>query len=105
MQRDRAYRRLIVEPLEVAGVDRFAENAVVIRARMKTRPLQQWTIGREYNRRLKNRFDELGIEIPFPQRTLHLATPAAMPAFPAPVLATGGSGAPDGMAENVAETR
>lgn len=77
---------------------------MVIRARLKTRPLQQWTIGREFNRRLKKRFDELGIEIPFPQRTLHLATSAvATSAFPAPVVAT--SGAPDGAAENAAEAR
>ncbi len=99
LQRERAYRRLIVEPLEIAGVDRFAESAVVIRARMKTRPLQQWTVGREFNRRLKKRFDELGIEIPFPQRTLHVATPATgAQAFPAPAPAT--TGAPDGHATN-----
>jgi small conductance mechanosensitive channel len=105
MQRERAYRRLIVEPLEIAGVDRFADSAVVIRARMKTRPLQQWTVGREYNRRLKKRFDELGIEIPFPQRTLHVATPAPAggPTFPAPAMASGG--APDGPATNTAEAR
>ncbi|TVQ35039.1 MAG: hypothetical protein EA356_08680 [Geminicoccaceae bacterium] len=75
MQRERAYRRLILEPLDVAGVDRFADSAVVIRARIKTRPLQQWTVGREFNRRLKQRFDALGIEIPFPQRTLHMIDP------------------------------
>jgi len=105
MQRERAYRRLIVEPLEIAGVDRFAESAVVIRARLKTRPLQQWTVGREYNRRLKKRFDELGIQIPFPQRTLHVATPAAAASatFPAPAMASGG--APDGPATNAADSR
>jgi small conductance mechanosensitive channel len=69
---------------------------------MKTRPLQQWTVGREYNRRLKKRFDELGIEIPFPQRTLHVATPAAATtAFPG--VAPARSGVPDGLADNVAE--
>jgi len=99
MQRDRAFRRLIVEPLEIAGVDQFTESAVVIRARIKTRPLQQWTVGREYNRRLKKRFDELGIEIPFPQQTLHVATPrAATTTFPSPAMAT--SGAADGPATN-----
>jgi small conductance mechanosensitive channel len=103
MQRERAYRRLIVEPLEIAGVDRFAENAVVVRARMKTRPLQQWTVGREYNRRLKKRFDELGIEIPFPQRTLHVATPAAI--FPDGAKPVPAGGAPDGVAANAAEGR
>ncbi|MGF1476161.1 MAG: mechanosensitive ion channel domain-containing protein [Geminicoccaceae bacterium] len=70
MQKDRSVRRLILEPIDVAGVDRFDESAVIIKARFKTRPLQQWTVGREFNRRLKRRFDELGIEIPFPYRTL-----------------------------------
>jgi small-conductance mechanosensitive channel len=90
MQRERAYRRLILDPLDVAGVDRFEDSAVVIRARIKTRPLQQWTVGREFNRRLKQRFDALGIEIPFPQRTLHMIPqPGAqqVPAAPPPGMA------------------
>jgi small conductance mechanosensitive channel len=71
MRQDAYFRRLIVEPLEVAGVDRFADSAVVIKARFKTRPLRQWEVSREFNRRIKNRFDELGIEIPFPHQTLY----------------------------------
>ncbi len=84
LQRERPYRRLILEPLDVAGVDRFADSAVVIRARIKTRPLQQWTVGREFNRRLKQRFDALGIEIPFPQRTLHMVQVPGAPASAPP---------------------
>ncbi|HSO59547.1 MAG TPA: mechanosensitive ion channel domain-containing protein [Desulfobacterales bacterium] len=61
----------ILEPLEVLGVDQFADSAVIIKARIKTRPIKQWTVGREFNRRMKKRFDELGIEIPFPHRTLY----------------------------------
>jgi moderate conductance mechanosensitive channel len=61
MRQDPYFRRLILEPLEVAGVDRFTDTAVVIKARFKTRPLRQWHVAREYNRRIKNRFDELGI--------------------------------------------
>jgi small conductance mechanosensitive channel len=38
---------------------------------MKTLPIKQWEVAREYRRRLKNRFDELGVEIPFPHRTLY----------------------------------
>jgi moderate conductance mechanosensitive channel len=71
MRQDPFYRRLILEPLEVAGVDRFADSAVVIKARFKTRPLRQWDVAREFNRRIKNRFDELRIEIPFPHQTLY----------------------------------
>jgi len=61
----------ILEPLEVLGVDQFADSAVIIKARIKTRPIKQWIVGREFNRRMKKRFDELGIEIPFPHRTLY----------------------------------
>ena len=64
MRQDPYFRRLILEPLEVAGVDRFADAAVVIKARFKTRPLRQWDVMREFNRRIKNRFDELRIELP-----------------------------------------
>jgi moderate conductance mechanosensitive channel len=71
LQRDRAYRRMIREPLEMFGVDRLADSAVIIKCRLKVRPASQWMIAREFNRRLKNRFDELGIEFPFPQQTIH----------------------------------
>ncbi|MGB8274044.1 MAG: mechanosensitive ion channel domain-containing protein [Alphaproteobacteria bacterium] len=67
---DKEFRRVILEPLEVLGLDRFADSAVMIKARIKTLPGRQWMVGREFNRRLKMRFDELGIEIPFPQRTI-----------------------------------
>lgn len=72
MQQEPEWAPLILEPLEVLGVDHFGDNAVIIKMRIKTRPIQQWSVGRELNRRIKKRFDELGIEIPFPQRTLHL---------------------------------
>jgi len=56
----------ILEPIEVVGVDTLAESGVVLKARIKTLPLQQWAVGREYNRRIKMAFDEAGVEIPFP---------------------------------------
>jgi small conductance mechanosensitive channel len=62
----------ILEPLEVFGIDKFADSAVVIKSRVKTKPIQQWRVGREFNARLKKRFDELGIEIPFPHLTLYM---------------------------------
>jgi len=73
MRAEPAHAAAMLGPLDVAGVDAFQENAVLIKARLKTRPIQQWSVGREFNRRMKKRFDELGISIPFPQRTLHLA--------------------------------
>lgn len=71
LMREAPYRDAILEPIEVLGVDQFAESAVIIKARFKTRPIQQWVVGREMNRRLKKKFDEVGIEIPFPHRTLY----------------------------------
>lgn len=72
MRREWPWRRLVLEPLEMAGLDRLGDSGVVIRARIKVRPGEQWRVGRELNRRIKRRFDELGIEFPFPQRTVHL---------------------------------
>lgn len=71
MLQDEAYKDLITVPLEVLGVDSFGDNAVIIKARITTLPIKQWQVGREYNRRMKKRFDELGIEIPFPHRTIY----------------------------------
>lgn len=61
----------ILEPLEILGVDEFADSAVIIKARTKTKPIKQWRIGREFNRRMKKVFDEKNIEIPFPHVTLY----------------------------------
>ncbi|HSH30567.1 MAG TPA: mechanosensitive ion channel family protein, partial [Thiohalobacter sp.] len=69
---DEHFGALIVEPIEVFGVDNFADSAVVIKGRLKTRPIQQWAVGREFRRRLKYAFDARGIEIPFPHRTLYV---------------------------------
>ena len=68
---DPEYRDAILEPLEILGVDAFADSAVIVKARIKTVPIKQWFVGREMNRRIKKRFDELGIEIPFPHQTLY----------------------------------
>jgi len=70
MAEDPALGADIIAPLETQGVSEFRDSAVVIRAKMMVRAGTQWGLKREFNRRLKNRFDELGIEIPFPQRTI-----------------------------------
>ena len=70
MRDEPAYGAAMIEPIEIFGIDAFADSAVIIKARFKTRPLQQYLIGREYRRRLKRAFDAAGIEIPFPHRTL-----------------------------------
>jgi small conductance mechanosensitive channel len=75
---------LILEPLEVFGLDAFGDSAIVIKGRIKTRPIKQWQVGRAFNRLVKIRFDEHGIEIPFPHRTLYFGQDkdgTAPPAF------------------------
>ncbi len=83
LRSDDAFKDRILEPMEIMGVDAFADSAVIIKARLKTKPIQQWSVGREYRRRLKKAFDEKGIEIPFPHRTITWSPssePAALPA-------------------------
>jgi small-conductance mechanosensitive channel len=60
----------IRDDLEVLGVERLADSGVVIRVRVKTDPSARWSVGREFNRRIKQRFDRLGIEIPYPHQKL-----------------------------------
>lgn len=59
---------------EVVGVNGLGESAVTIRTLLRTHPGQQWAVGREFRRRIKNRLDREGIEIPPPQRTIHVRT-------------------------------
>ena len=72
MRNDSAYKYDILEPIEILGLDQFADSAIIIKARTKTKPIRQWAVGREFNRRLKKRFDEMNIEIPFPHMTLYM---------------------------------
>jgi moderate conductance mechanosensitive channel len=69
LKADKEFGPSIIEPVEIFGVDKFGDSAVVIKGRIKTKPIRQWVTGREFLRRLKLAFDEKGIEIPFPHRT------------------------------------
>lgn len=68
---DPEWREQLVEEPAVWGVEALADSSVHVRLVATTQPAKQWSVGREYRRRIKNRFDSEGIEIPFPQRTLH----------------------------------
>ncbi len=72
MNEDPEFGRMITAPLEIPGVQDFADSAVVIRVMFTTRPGRQWPVAREARRRIKIAFDRHGIEIPFPHQTVYL---------------------------------
>ena len=71
LRADPQFATKILEDLEIAGVDAWADSAVILRCRFKVAPIEQWGVRREYLRRLKQAFDAQGIEIPFPHLTLY----------------------------------
>jgi small conductance mechanosensitive channel len=66
LRQDPVFAEKILDELEIAGVDNWADSAIVLRCRFKTAPIEQWGIKREFLKRLKLAFDRHGIEIPVP---------------------------------------
>jgi small conductance mechanosensitive channel len=87
--RDALPNATIVEEPEIWGVENFGSDAIAIRLAVKVEPGEQWAASREIRRRLKEKFDKVGIEIPFPQRTVWLHEvadePVAVTVAPTPV--------------------
>jgi small conductance mechanosensitive channel len=72
LRADPEWSARIAGDLEPIGMERWGDSAVVLRSRIKVvPPIEQWNVRREYLRRLKKAFDEHGIDIPYPQLTLH----------------------------------
>ena len=89
LRKDPQFKKDILEPVEILGLDKFADSAIVIKARIKTKPIRQWAVGREFNRRLKKKFDQRNIEIPFPHTTLYLGQDKQGEASPMRILILG----------------
>jgi small conductance mechanosensitive channel len=75
LKSEEPYQSAILEPPQILGVERLGESEVIIRMMVKTIPLKQWDVGRELRKRIKARFDEKGIQIPFPHRVLFRGEP------------------------------
>jgi small conductance mechanosensitive channel len=98
LEADPEVGQFMLEPIDVWGVDALAESAVIIRARIKTRPLKQFYVRRQFNRLLKKRFDELGIEIPYPHQTMYFGQDKVGRAAPVNVQLTREAEAADAVA-------
>jgi small conductance mechanosensitive channel len=72
LQDDPQYGSVILDAPEMQGIESLGDSAVMLKMLIKTRPLQQWSVRREMLRRIKKRFDQMGIEIPFPQRVVRV---------------------------------
>jgi small conductance mechanosensitive channel len=70
LQADDRFGPLILEPIEILGVDAFADWWATLKFRIKTMPLKQWEVGRELRKRILKAFEVEGIEIPFPAPTM-----------------------------------
>ncbi|MCG6874303.1 MAG: mechanosensitive ion channel family protein [Betaproteobacteria bacterium] len=83
MRADESFGPRILEDLEIAGVDKWADSAVVIRCRFKVKPIEQWGVRRGFLQRLKAAFDARDIEIPYPHLTVYAGEPkqGTAPAF------------------------
>ncbi|HKY02374.1 MAG TPA: mechanosensitive ion channel family protein [Burkholderiales bacterium] len=91
MRKDPQFASRILDELEMAGVEKLADSAVILRCRIRVLPLEQWNVKREYLRRIKTLFDERGIEMPFRQVTVNTTQPAA----PAVIAAAAAAAASD----------
>jgi small conductance mechanosensitive channel len=70
MTADLTWQTKLVGGIEWFGVEQLSSSSVVLRARIKTRPGEQWAVGRAYTELVKKHLDAAGIEIPFPQQTV-----------------------------------
>jgi moderate conductance mechanosensitive channel len=89
---DRTWGAQLDGPVEVLGVESLGDSSVVLRTMLRTQPGSQWNVAREFRRRIKNRFDRENLEIPFPQRRVHVRVEGGAASDPVAHAAAGAAG-------------
>jgi small conductance mechanosensitive channel len=89
---DKAWGTQLDGPVEVLGVESLSDSAVVLRTLLRTQPGSQWSVAREFRRRIKNRFDKETLDIPYPQRRVHVRVEGAPGPEPIVQAAAGAAG-------------
>jgi small conductance mechanosensitive channel len=82
LQRDPYYGTFILDPIEIMGVDAFAEWSVQLKLRIKTIPQKQHEVGRELRKRIRQAFDANNVPVPFPERIVAVREGADLPPAP-----------------------
>jgi len=73
LRQEEAWQSIILQPLEMLGVDALDSSGIIVKFRIRTAPMKQWAVAREMNRRMKRRFQDAGIDLAFPSQTLYLS--------------------------------
>jgi small-conductance mechanosensitive channel len=92
MRQDPDINAGILSELQILGLIELGDSSVVVRTRFKTQPFLRWRLERDFRRRIKNRFDELGIEIPYPHHTVYFGVNKQGEAPPARIEVKGEAG-------------
>jgi small conductance mechanosensitive channel len=78
LRADSSFKYYILQPIEILGLESFADTSFIVRARIRTRPIKQWDVGREFNRRLKHNLERRGIVQAVPGAPAFVPSPAIM---------------------------
>ena len=70
LQEDPDWQELILEPANILGIDQVSHQGILIQVWIKTQPMKQWAVGREYRLRVQQKFKNEGIELGIPQRQI-----------------------------------
>jgi small conductance mechanosensitive channel len=75
MAQDPRWGYVILDPTEMLGVEAMTHAGLTLLLWIRTRPLKQFVVAREFNRRLRIALEQEGIDIGIPQRVFRDSDP------------------------------